>query len=306
MSQNIYGPIPSRRLGKSLGISTIPKKTCNYGCIYCMLDKTDKMTNTPKYYYEVSDILQQLQQVIDQKIEFDVVSLVGEGEPTLYAGLHELIRGIKTLTNKPIAVITNGANIDKPEVFDALLEADIVLPSVNGYDLRTFKKINRPHKEIDFVAITHALVDFSHRFEGQLWLELMLIEGVNDSTEDLLAYRDFFKRFKYDRLYINTPVRPPTEAYATKVSHEKMMQAMEILGGIGIEDVYSNGYYSTIPDDYQAILSIIKSHPMHQYEIDHFLRSRNCQDKHAIFKRLNEDPQVRVIHYRGYDNYRIK
>ncbi len=306
MIQHVYGPIPSRRLGKSLGISPIPKKTCNYGCIYCMLDQTDNMINTPQAFYEVDDILNQIQEVVNQGIDFDVVTLAGEGEPTLYANLTALFTGIKKITTKPIAVITNGATLDRKEVYDALLMVDIVLPSVNSYNLETFKRINRPHKDIDFKRITQALVEFSHEFKGQCWLELMLMEDINDSVDDLQSYREFFKQFRYDRLYINTPVRPPTEKYATKISHQKMLEAMELLGGIGIEDVYSNGYYSSISDSYQAILNIISSHPMHQYEITHFLKSRNCDDIQSIFNRLNNDPQVNVIKYRGYHNYRLK
>ena len=306
MIQHVYGPIPSRRLGKSLGISPIPKKTCNYGCIYCMLDQTDHMINTPQAFYDVDEIFHQLEEVVNQGIDFDVVTLAGEGEPTLYAHLATLFEGIKKITPKPIAVITNGATLDRKEVYDALLMVDIVLPSVNGYNLETFKKINRPHKDISFERITQALVDFSHEFKGQCWLELMLMEGINDSVDDLNAYKEFFKQFHYDRLYINTPVRPPTEQYAKKITHKKMLEAMELLGGIGIEDVYSNGYSSSILDHYQAILNIISSHPMHQYEITHFLKSRDCKDIQAIFDRLNNDPQVNAIHYRGYHNYRLK
>lgn len=306
MTQHVYGPIPSRRLGKSLGISPIPKKTCNYGCIYCMLDQTNHMINIPQAFYEVADILSQLQDVVNQGIAFDVVTLAGEGEPTLYAFLGDLILGIKDITDKPIAVITNGATLDQKKVFDALLLADIVLPSVNGYNEETFNKINRPHRDIDFNSITQALVDFSKTFEGQCWLELMLIHNINDSTQDLLSYKEFFKQFNYDRLYINTPVRPPTEPYVKKVSHDKMLQAMQVLGGIGIEDSYHHGYFSAIIDHYQAIINIIGSHPMHQYEITGFLTHRKCDHIQSIFDRLKQDPNVQVISYRGYDNYRIK
>ena len=262
MNDRIYGPIPSRRLGKSLGISPIPKKTCNYGCVYCMLDKITNMINTPQMFYPVATIIDQLKNVLETGIEVDVISIVGDGEPTLYAGLGELIDEIRIVTTKPIALITNGATLDNPDVYQACLKTDIILPSVNGYDVTTFKKINRPHKNINFQSITQALVKFTHEYKGECWLELMLMEGINDSTEDLLKYKEFYKQFKYDRLYINTPIRIPTEDYVKPVSHAKMIEAMEILCALGIEDSYNHSFVSSIPDNIEAIHSLIQRHPM--------------------------------------------
>lgn len=305
MNKTLYGPIPSRRLGKSLGISPIPKKTCNYGCVYCMLGPTTNMIVDPAMFFGVDTILDELKQFLESDIPFDVVSIVGDGEPTLYEGLSNLIDGIRQLTDKPIAIITNGATIDHKMVYETLLKADIVLPSVNGYNLKSFKRVNRPHKTIDFDAITSALVRFSHEFKGQLWLELMLIKDFNDSKEDLLQYKAFFKQFKYDRLYLNTPIRIPTETFVLPITHARMEEAMEILDGIGIEEMYTNGFVSSIPDDMEAILSLIKRHPMHQHEITHFLANRHCLDIHAIFDQLEANPEVEKVNYHGFRNYRI-
>lgn len=305
MNKTIYGPIPSRRLGKSLGISPIPKKTCNYACVYCMLGPTTTMVSEPSMYYEVSMILEELEAFLKSGIPYDVVSIVGDGEPTLYAGLSELIDGIRLLTNKPIAIITNGATMDDPIVYQTLLKVDIVLPTVNGYDLASYKKINRPFKAIDFDSITNALARFSNEFNGQLWLELMLIKDFNDSEADLVKYKQFFKQFKYDRLYLNTPIRIPTEHFVEPITHQKMERAMEVLDAIGIEDVYTNGFTSSIQADMEAILSLIKRHPMHQYEITHFLTSRQCEDINSIFEQLEANPEVEKVDYHGFRNYRI-
>lgn len=304
MNNRIYGPIPSRRLGKSLGISPIPKKTCNYGCVYCMLDKTTNMINTPQMFYPVSTIIFQLQEVLDTNIEVDVISIVGDGEPTLYAGLGELIDEIRKITNKPIALITNGATLDNPSIYQACLKTDIILPSVNGYDLHTFKKINRPHKDISFESITQALVKFTHEYQGECWLELMLMDGINDSLEDLLNYKEFIKQFKCDRLYINTPIRIPTEEYVKPVTHTKMIQAMEILNAQGIEDTYSHTFVSSIKDNIEAIHSLIQRHPMNQHEIRSFLKQRKCEDIDYVFKQLEEDASISKKEYRGYITYR--
>lgn len=302
----VYGPIPSRRLGQSLGISPIPKKACNYACVYCMLGPTDKMTNTPQMFMSVQDILDEFEQFVASGIPFDAVTFAGDGEPTLYAGLKELILELKKRTKKPIVLITNGALLDHPEVFEACMKADVVMPSVNGYDERSFKLINRPHGEINFTNVTLALKKFSRQYPGLLWLELMLIKGMNDSTEDLQKYHDFLHQFYYDRLYINTPNRPPVESFAQMVTHEKMLEAMNILNGIGIEDGYENGYSSEISDDLEAILNITQRHPMNQHEIEHFLKMRNNKNISGIFMLLRSHPKIKIIHYRGIDTYRIK
>src|SRR6056297_1787579 len=130
----LYGPVPSRRLGLSLGISPIPKKTCNYSCIYCQLGRTSHMTNTPTLFFEVDDIIDELKIFIKKDISFDVVTIVGEGEPTLYAGLKSLIMKIKALVDQPVAVITNGGLLYLTEVQQALTAADIVLPTFDAYD----------------------------------------------------------------------------------------------------------------------------------------------------------------------------
>jgi wyosine [tRNA(Phe)-imidazoG37] synthetase (radical SAM superfamily) len=305
MNKTIYGPIPSRRLGKSLGISPIPKKTCNYACVYCMLGPTKTMVTEPEMFFEVDMILNELKDFIDSGIPYDVVSIVGDGEPTLYEGLSKLMDGIKALTSKPIAIITNGATMDDPKVYQTLLKADILLPSVNGYDLASFKKINRPFKAIDFDSITQALERFSKEFQGEMWLELMLIKDFNDSDEDLAKYKEFFKQFTYDRLYLNTPIRIPTEDFVQPITHQRMEHAMEVLDAIGIEDVYTNGFVSSIEDNMEAILSLIKRHPMHQHEITHFLKTRKCLDMESIFNQLEANPKVEKINYHGYRNYRI-
>ncbi len=269
-----------------------------------MLNITTNMSTTPHMHYPVADIIAELKQVLDQNLEIDVISIVGDGEPTLYAGLAALISNIRLLTDKPIALITNGALLDVKAVYDACLLVDIFLPSVNGYDVRSFKRINRPHRSIDFESITKALARFSHEFKGELWLELMLIKGINDSMDDFLKYKTFFKQFKYDRLYLNTPIRIPTESFVLPVEDDVMQLAMDTLGGIGIGDLHTNGFVSSIADDFEAIVSLIKRHPMNQHEIDHFLDDRKITDKAAIFKRLHDDASIIKQTYRGYVTYR--
>ena len=157
----VYGPVPSRRLGLSLGVSPIPQKTCNYSCIYCQLGRTYPMTNTREMFFEVSDIILELELVLQSSVDFDVITIVGEGEPTLYAGLGELINEIKSRTDKPVAVITNGSLMGQDDVQRDLLRADIVLPSLDAPNEAIYKKINRPYYSLIYDEFVDGLVEFS-------------------------------------------------------------------------------------------------------------------------------------------------
>src|SRR5690554_6402895 len=160
----IYGPVPSRRLGLSLGVSPIPKKTCNYACVYCQLGKTDHMKDKRQMFFPVESIIDEANKVFNSSAKFDIVTIVGEGEPTLYLGLGQLIRELKMLTNKPIAVITNGALLYDNGLQQELNNADIVLPTVDAYEDKLWQKINRAHKALDFLQIISGLEQFSHQY----------------------------------------------------------------------------------------------------------------------------------------------
>jgi wyosine [tRNA(Phe)-imidazoG37] synthetase (radical SAM superfamily) len=232
--------------------------------------------------------------------------VVGEGEPTLYKDLKELIIGLKELTTKPVAVITNGSLLHEENVREALYEADIVLPSFDSYDKESFKKIDRPFGKIKYEDVYEGLMVFSKEYKGELWIETMMIKNINDHEEALLKMKDLLKNINYDRLYINTPVRPPAERWVEAASKESIKQAVNLLGGISIDMLHSEGFFSEEKDDYKAILSIIKRHPMNQYEIDTFLKSRKCEKIEEIFEALKKDENVEVIDYKGYITYRYQ
>lgn len=302
----VYGPVPSRRLGLSLGISPIPKKTCNYSCIYCQLGRTNSMINKRTMFFPVKDIIDEFEQMENREIEYDVITIVGEGEPTLYLGLGELISNIKKRTEKPVAVITNGSLFYDSNVRKELYLADIVLPTFDACKETSLKQINRPHGSIEFIKVKEGLLEFCKNYKGQIWLELMLVKGINDSLENLKEYKEALKELKYDRLYINTPVRPPAEDFVKPIDSETMKKATQILGGISIDLLESEGFHSEIKDDYGAILSIIKRHPMNQHEIEGFLKLRKCLNIKDILDKLNKDDNVVAIKYKGYATYRLK
>ena len=302
----IFGPVPSRRLGISLGISPIPKKTCNYSCIYCQLGRTDRMTNTRKSFFPPEEIIRELEEYISSEKSFDAVTIVGEGEPTLCLDLGYLIDEIKKRTSVPVAVITNGALLYESALRDDLRKADIVLPSFDAYDEASFKRINRPYGSISFSMYYEGLAEFSHDHEGQLWLEIMLMKGINDDDAALRRYGSLLERIRHDKLYINTPVRPPAEDGVFCIDEERMKRACETLNGISIDRLVSTGFKSEIPDDLSAILSIIKRHPMNSFEITAFLRSRENEDPDGLIRILEGREDVASIDYKGFKTYRLK
>ncbi len=302
----VYGPVPSRRMGLSIGISPIAKGHCNYSCIYCQLGRTRYMTNERKEYFDCKELIEEFKIYLKDDIEFDVITIVGEGEPLLYKGLGNLISQLKLLTDKPIAVITNGALLASHLVRKELKDADIVLPSLDASDEAMFKKINRPHGDIKFDEVIGGLKTFSKEYNGQLWIELMIVKDINDNKEFFLAFKDLLSEINYQKLYINSPVRPPAETFVEQASKETMDEAISILGGISIDKLISEGFYSETEDDYEAVLSIIKRHPMNQFEIKSFIEERGNSGVEDFFEKLNDDENIEVVNYKNYYTYRLR
>jgi wyosine [tRNA(Phe)-imidazoG37] synthetase (radical SAM superfamily) len=304
----IYGPVPSRRMGKSLGISPIPEKTCNYSCVYCQLGRTNHLTNTREEFFPLSEILEELNDYSTKGQEFDVISIVGEGEPTLYSRLGELIQGIKDMLDKPVAVITNGALLYDKNLREELMSADMVLPSVDAYNESIYKKIDRPYGKLHFNEVSAGLIEFSKEYKGQLYLEIMLVDGINSSDEDIQGFKEYLKEINYDKLYINTPVRPPAESNVKAVGHERISHAVKELNGISIDMLASGSFYSDTLDTYDAVLSISSRHPLSHFELISFLSSRGL-DKKAIddiINRLKKDSRVECIDYNKIITYRSR
>lgn len=304
----IYGPIPSRRLGQSLGISPIPDKTCNYSCIYCMLGRTDHLTNERRDYYKVTDILDELEEALTRvSPPPDHISIVGNGEPTLYLGLKELIDGIRSLSHIPIAVITNGALLSEPAVRSALADADVVLTSFNAPTDELFRRIDRPCPGITFEAMKQGLLDFAHMpRNGQLWVEMMLLQDINDSREALEQTRWVLQEAGPDRVFVDTPLRPPAEDFARPVSPETLAQAEETLGG-ALPSGFDFGAFS-LPvgtDPMETLAEICKRHPMREDQALKFL-SDSGVDPLPVIDALRADPRFLEEQYGGQTFFLVR
>ena len=226
----IYGPVLSRRLGLSLGVDPVPLKTCNLNCIYCQLGPTPSRKGTSPALPPVSIILDELSEALASAPEVDYVTVSGSGEPTLHEGLGSLIRAIRALTKIPIAVITNGTLLSSGDVREALCQADVVLPSLDAAENRAFKRIARPYGWLVVEGVIAGLVAFRRQFRRQLWLEVMLICGLNDTPEQLNHLKAAIDTIKPDRIHLNTVVRPPATEWVLPVAPDRMAEIATYLG----------------------------------------------------------------------------
>lgn len=246
----LFGPVPSRRLGRSLGVDIIPLKTCTQNCIYCQLGKDAPQTLDRKEYVPIREVLDELGRKIEAGLVADTITISGSGEPTLHAGLGELIDGIRKLTEIPIAVITNSTLLFRPDVRADCVKADIILPSLDAADAATFEAMNHPHPDLCFAEWIDGLCRFSAEFTGQLWLEVFFCEGVNTHEASIRKFKELIGRIAPDKVQINTSVRPTVHSIAARVSEEKLHQIARELGD-NVE-VIANFSKHPIPTEHQA------------------------------------------------------
>lgn len=215
--KHVYGPVPSRRLGRSLGVDALTFKSCSFDCVYCQLGRTTNHTIERKEYIPTADILDEVRRKLENGDKPEYISFAGSGEPTLHSGLGDIIRGIKAMTDVPVVVFTNGSLLWMPEVRADLAAADVVIPSLDGGDAALLDKVNRPAASLDFDRIVEGLIAFRGAFNGQIWLEVMLLGGISDDDASVDAIARLAERIRPDKVQINSVCRPPAETYALPV-----------------------------------------------------------------------------------------
>lgn len=218
----IFGPAPSRRLGRSLGIDLIPFKTCSYDCVYCQLGKTAQTVIERKDFAPTDVVIAQLKEALAKGAEPHSITISGSGEPTLHSGLAEVIRAIKEVTAVPVTVLTNGSLLFLPEVRAALCLADAVVPDLDAGSAETFAKICRPHPDLRFDRIVDGLESFGAEFSGRLLIEVFLAGGINDSENEVAQIATITNRLPRARVQLNTVSRPPAESTTQKVPVERL------------------------------------------------------------------------------------
>jgi len=294
----LFGPVPSRRLGRSLGINNIPPKYCSYSCIYCQLGRNKKVGIQRQEFYSPESILQMTEEKIGAALKknnsIDYLSFVPDGEPTLDINLGKTIRLLKK-TGIKIAVITNSSLIADERLREELLDADWVSLKVDTTTETAWRKINRPHRGLNLAEIQRGMSFFSSSFNGELATETMLVEGFNSEETDFLSTANFIKILKPETAYISIPIRPPAETKALPPDEKTVTTAFQIFSETGINVKCITGHegdeFSHTGDIIEDILSITSVHPMRDDSMKLFL-SKEGKDWSVIEQLLFEEKIV--------------
>ncbi|MFH1413832.1 MAG: radical SAM protein [Candidatus Omnitrophota bacterium] len=230
----IYGPVNSRRLGPSLGISLTTYKVCDFDCIYCQLGKTHTLTGERKEYVKVGNIIGELKRWLKDNPQetgrLHYITISGLGEPTLNIKIGEVINQIKAVTNIPLAVITNASKLSDFNIRASLIRADLIVPSLDAVVPEVFAKIDRPKQDIDIEGIINGLINLRKEFRGKIWLEVMLVRGVNDDMRYIKKLNKVIEQINPNKIHLNSPVRTTSELDLEPVDKNKLNKIKELLG----------------------------------------------------------------------------
>lgn len=229
----LFGPVNSRRLGLSQGIDLLPSGLCNFNCIYCEVNRPKKLTLKRQEYFPTKDIIAEIGTIFSDKKRadaLDVFTITASGEPTLHSGLGSIVTALKEKTKKTVTVLTNGGLLHLADVQRDLTDADIVVPSLDTARRKSFQKINRPAAGTDLKQIIRGIAEFRQRFTGQLWLEILFVEGVNDTAEDIVELKKAVSMIQPDKIQLNTVARPPIESFAKPLTQTKLHSFAEEFG----------------------------------------------------------------------------
>ena len=228
--KHLFGPVPSRRLGISLGVDLVPHKVCSLNCVYCEVGRTTNLTIDRKEYIPLQDILDELKHYLDQGPRLDYITFSGAGEPLLHNGIGKVISFIKD--NYPqykLALLTNSTLLYDEQVRTEIMKIDLLLPSLDAVSDKVFRKLNRPNPKLDNKRIIEGLIQFRKDFTGTIWLEIFIVPGLNDTQEELTSLKKAIESIAPDQIQLNTLDRPGTESWIAPVSKNRMEEIVEFL-----------------------------------------------------------------------------
>ncbi|UCE27693.1 MAG: radical SAM protein [Candidatus Coatesbacteria bacterium] len=261
----IFGPVPSRRLGRSLGVDLVPAKVCTFDCIYCQAGRTTNKTIERTEYVPTADVIAELSDWLPGGAA-DYVTFSGNGEPTLHSGIGEIIAWLNANSGVPVVVVTNGSLFRLPDVRDELASADLVVPSLDTANPVTFRRLNRPDPSLDIETVIEGLVTFAKEFAGEIWLEHFIVPGINDTPAELKALAEAGARIGPARVQLNTAVRPPAETTVRPMPYaelcaiaEKYFPGAEVIAAY---DGESAGRRGAAPDPAATARSLMSRRPI--------------------------------------------
>ncbi len=294
--------MPSRRLGRSLGVDLVPYKICTFDCIYCDVGRTTHKTISRQPFVSPEEIQRELEltlSILNKKPDY--ITLSGSGEPTLNKNIGEIIRKIKEVTSIPIAVLTNGSLLFRDEVRKNILQADFVLPSLDAITPALFEYINRPHSSLRIEEIISGLIQFRKQYQGQIWLEVLFCRGVNDGKEEVEKLKDVIEKVEPDRIQLNTSVRPPAEDFVFPLTLKQLENIKEKLGDhAGVVSEFMGPMGDRFDSDKDAeIIELIKRRPCTAEDISRALGLHLDEVVKYLGKLIKEGS----VHYRMHEHH---
>lgn len=236
MFKHVFGPVPSRRLGVSLGVDLVTPKSCNMNCVFCECGATRELKLKRESFKDIDEVKNEILEAI-KIVKPDYITFSGSGEPTLSKDLGKIIEWIKSNLEIKVCVITNSLLLEDNEVIKELEKADLIMPTLNSVDNLIFKKINRPSAQIDVSQVMRGLENLSKKYKGKIYIESFIIEGLNDSNEHTEKMVTFLKNINFTKLQLNTLDRPGTENWVQPASYETMQRIKNKYLELGISNV---------------------------------------------------------------------
>ena len=304
----VFGPVPSRRLGNSLGVDLVVPKVCSYDCVYCQLGPTTTKTAERGRFVPAEDVLAEVERALAEGPRPDHVTLSGSGEPTLSLDLGRVIGGIKRLTDVPVAVLTNGSLLWREDVCGELADADVVVPSLDAGTQATFERVNRP-AQMDLATVARGIRDFTLGFAGAVWLEVLVVEGLNDTAAEMRAIVRLLEGGRFDKVHLNTVVRAPSERWARGVSTERLealATELEAIGPVELVGGYAAHAQGSFGGDLQqAILATLARRPCGAEELAASLGAKRPVVV-ARLATLERERKVERVVVGGRDQFRLR
>ena len=304
-----FGPVPSRRLGQSLGINNIFAKHCSYSCVYCQLGRTNKLTTTRRSYYTSQQILESVEAKITQadlnKEHIDYLAFVCDGEPTLDKNLGESIQLLKDHFSIPVAVITNGSLLFQPDVCKDLFLADYVSVKVDSVNSSVWKMVDRPYGKLEHDKILKGILDFSAEYTGKLVTETMLLNKLNTKKEDAELLGGFLKKIAPFCCYLSIPTRPPAEEIVVSATEDELLYFYNTLDSFNLHveflTAYEGNSFASTSDAENDLLSIASVHPLRTDAVEKLLKKTG--EDWTLVAQLLSDCKLKKISYCGQDYY---
>ncbi len=264
----LFGPLPSRRLGQSLGIDVIPNKTCSMNCVYCEVGRTTNLTNELQFFCDAQKVIAELDEFFANGNHADYLTICGSGEPTLWSELGKFISLAKKKYQCKIAIITNSLLLDNQQVIENCLHADLIMPSLDSALQKSFLRLTRPVAGVNCDKIISSLADFKKQFHGEMWLEILLIAGINDSQEDILALKKAIKKINPTQTQLNTLVRPGTQSNLQPLAYAELQSIAKQLSDDSVEVGVISSYLAGQKMSKSDVLNVLKRRPCTAHDLE--------------------------------------